>query len=642
MKSSNQIKALLLGVVVFSVMLLLTNCEKEESNQQQTNPLQVSLTKAELKPEELALIEVSEDLDESQPFEGSIETENIDFQPNNNYLIFKVPSGTPGQKNGEVTVNGETLSFQYELVANSYSDPEVYVEEYLTEQATRNIQLENLQDAFIADSIPGFEDIAADRAVWDQIAQDAAAEVAALSPENKAKLAQLIDANREWMQRLDDALMMRSIYSDTRATRDECKAVIDRGRQELTDGKTFSAAATAVEAYWCALTFDEKQYEEIDNDMERGVLLLQDVEFLPGPGFLLTLTNMVGRKIDALTKELQGTMSSNGVADDILEVDNRRSNEIPFGNGDPEPIFTKIRFRSINQNDIDTEGEVGEAANFFDQVISNYNAMVEASSQPLIWRPGFTSTSTIKDFNQFLTIPEASVSNGDIVLITTQYRNETWEVAFGNDGNETEPTFEFDLQYNDGYIELEKTVSAKISDGCKPCNGQTTFTDPRDGKTYDLVEIGCQCWFAENLNYSTGSSACYDNDNANCNVYGKLYDYWSANSACPSSTHLPSSNEWQELIAFLGGESVAGGKMKTTTLWNAPNTGADNASGFTGLPGGNWTTYPPPSGSYGNMEALGYWWTSDQTNVVLRADNENVGTASPNLDFKFSCRCILD
>ena len=120
MKSSNQIKALLLGVVVFSVMLLLTNCEKEESNQQQTNPLQVSLTKAELKPEELALIEVSEDLDESQPFEGSIETENIDFQPNNNYLIFKVPSGTPGQKNGEVTVNGETLSFQYELVANSY------------------------------------------------------------------------------------------------------------------------------------------------------------------------------------------------------------------------------------------------------------------------------------------------------------------------------------------------------------------------------------------------------------------------------------------------------------------------------------------------------------------------------------------
>ena len=90
------------------------------------------------------------------------------------------------------------------------------------------------------------------------------------------------------------------------------------------------------------------------------------------------------------------------------------------------------------------------------------------------------------------------------------------------------------------------------------------FTDPRDGQTYKTVKIGDQIWLAENLNYdpAAGNSWCYEDDTANCAVYGRLYDWETAKTACPAGWHLPSEDEWDQLIAFLGGEAAAGGKIR--------------------------------------------------------------------------------
>jgi uncharacterized protein (TIGR02145 family) len=90
---------------------------------------------------------------------------------------------------------------------------------------------------------------------------------------------------------------------------------------------------------------------------------------------------------------------------------------------------------------------------------------------------------------------------------------------------------------------------------------------------------------------------CYNNDIANCNIYGGMYE-WNeamqydttegAQGICPDGWHIPTDAEWTTLTTFLGGESVAGGKMKEAGFahWYSPNTGATNESGFTGLPGG--------------------------------------------------------
>jgi len=162
-------------------------------------------------------------------------------------------------------------------------------------------------------------------------------------------------------------------------------------------------------------------------------------------------------------------------------------------------------------------------------------------------------------------------------------------------------------------------------------NTGNTFTDTRDGTEYKTVTIGGQVWMAENLKYlpsvvgpGTGSKTDpyyyvygYDGTNvnaakatANYATYGVLYNWEAAKAACPDGWHLPTDAEWTELTDYLGGESVAGGKLKETgtTHWYSPNTGATNEIGFTALPGGSRGSY----GSFVNFGGLGFWWSATE------------------------------
>jgi hypothetical protein len=85
-----------------------------------------------------------------------------------------------------------------------------------------------------------------------------------------------------------------------------------------------------------------------------------------------------------------------------------------------------------------------------------------------------------------------------------------------------------------------------------------SFTDERDGKTYRTINIGDQVWFAENLQF-IGEDPY---NNLNCTVYGQLYSWNETKDACPPGWHLPTVDEWNQLVDFLGGKDIAGGKLK--------------------------------------------------------------------------------
>lgn len=146
------------------------------------------------------------------------------------------------------------------------------------------------------------------------------------------------------------------------------------------------------------------------------------------------------------------------------------------------------------------------------------------------------------------------------------------------------------------------------------------------------VTIGNQVWKTKNLDVSTyrngdtipqitdmaawaalttGAWCYYNNDSSNNATYGKLYNWYAVNDIrglAPLGWHIPSKDEWSVLTYFLGGDSLAGGKMKATTLWNSPNTGATNQSGFTGFPGGYRNEY----GAFDFAGKNGYWWFSKE------------------------------
>lgn len=181
---------------------------------------------------------------------------------------------------------------------------------------------------------------------------------------------------------------------------------------------------------------------------------------------------------------------------------------------------------------------------------------------------------------------------------------------------------------------------------CKACDGKNTFTDPRDGRTYNIAQIGDQCWFIENLNYDKGFSWCYLKVEYFCTTYGRLYDWRAALSACPEGWHLPSRTEWKQLTDYLGGEGVAGGKMKSTSdLWKLPNTGATNSSCFSGLPGG----FNNENRDFYGIGETSFYWSSTEagpSNAWLNVLNYDSGNMDPSYNFSKNygiyCRCISD
>jgi len=175
---------------------------------------------------------------------------------------------------------------------------------------------------------------------------------------------------------------------------------------------------------------------------------------------------------------------------------------------------------------------------------------------------------------------------------------------------------------------------------------QDFFIDIRDFKRYEVVKIGTQIWFAENLAFKpiTGNFWVYDDNNSNIATYGYLYNYETAKNCCPTGWHLPGNEEWLTLINFFGGKSSAGGSLKAIRGWNSPNAGATNSSGFNVLPGGNRSV----GGTFYHLGNNALLWSGTTKGILsgwrirLNYDNTSVGLDPCGRITGLSVRCIKD
>ncbi|MBK8227478.1 MAG: T9SS type A sorting domain-containing protein [Flavobacteriales bacterium] len=205
------------------------------------------------------------------------------------------------------------------------------------------------------------------------------------------------------------------------------------------------------------------------------------------------------------------------------------------------------------------------------------------------------------------------------------------------------------------------------------CSGNTV-TDI-DGNVYPVVTIGTQCWMAENLRtsryrdgsnipnvtsnmgwtdgmFGVGAWCNYDNDPNNDAVYGKLYNWLAAgnDNLCPLGWHVPTDEEWMTLESSLGmpanelevfdpNRGVAqnvGGKLKAITLWESPNTGATNTSGFTALPTGYRDYF---MGTYLLLDTYSYLWTAS-LNDNGYPWSRSLGNTSPGVGRDYQNRLV--
>jgi len=176
-----------------------------------------------------------------------------------------------------------------------------------------------------------------------------------------------------------------------------------------------------------------------------------------------------------------------------------------------------------------------------------------------------------------------------------------------------------------------------------------TFVDDRDGKTYRTVKVGTLTWMAENLNFAADSSVCLDNDESNCQKYGRLYNWETAMKACPAGWRLSSDEDWVSLALAVAGKcngrvhwEILLKKLKTTTGWRGEN-GTDEI-GFSALPGGfGWS-----DGEFFSSDAYGSWWSAteaegDATSAkIWEIASYSYGRESNNKMHLRSVRCVRE
>lgn len=126
------------------------------------------------------------------------------------------------------------------------------------------------------------------------------------------------------------------------------------------------------------------------------------------------------------------------------------------------------------------------------------------------------------------------------------------------------------------------------------------IVDSRDSKTYQTIRIGTQCWLRQNMNYETGTSACYNDNTDNCATYGRLYNYSTASGVCPSGWHLPSLTEWCTLAQYLDATTTCAHGYSGTDA----GTKLKDSNGMNLLLGGWYQT------SYSQLGNFGTYWTS--------------------------------
>ena len=251
-------------------------------------------------------------------------------------------------------------------------------------------------------------------------------------------------------------------------------------------------------------------------------------------------------------------------------------------------------------------------------------------------------------------------------------------------------------RYAWAYSTCGNSIATTLNETTSTCGCPGTPTVSYGGKIYNTVQIGSQCWMAENLSigtminglvYQTDNGIiekyCYDNLESNCDIYGGLYQWaetvqylngatnttsWSPMPSgnvigiCPTGWHIPKEEEWCTLTQYLDPTVVicpygtwtgidVGGKMKETgTLhWFPPNTGATNSSGFTALPGG-YNNLPIVS-KFKNLGTHGNFWSSTQyyyspsikaRRFFLMYNDQRVADGGVYKAYGYSVRCLKD
>lgn len=369
--------------------------------------------------------------------------------------------------------------------------------------------------------------------------------------------------------------------------------------------------------------------------------------------------NIIEMKINALT----GTNNRN--TNSQLSLTENVATTLPFN----------VNVRPIQETDSNSQQEYMKlyfaTKNRLNELISNINEailwvnnaipFVSFDTLPLAQVSSSANPVTADVTSQIMQKINFNISHSNLSLETATLQNNgqlNLKVKFVGNPTATSISSTLNYTYNDDFSSFSGSFPIEVNE-VSACESVTDI----DGNVYESVTIGTQCWMKSNLNVSryrngdiipqvtdpavwsqltTGAWCYYENNTANGTIYGKLYNWYAITDPrglAPEGWHIPLNNEWDILSNYLGGDNIAGGKLKATTSWNSPNTGATNSSGFSALAGGR-------RGWNGDFNEINYgadfanydyiWYRS------LSYNTSNFGFVINNNRLGLYVRCVKD
>lgn len=638
---------------VLTTSTLFDSCKKSDT--QETPQVSAYQTEKDAYNQyEIGVILCKQNLESGAKLEGKVGQASVQIVVATDSTLAFVVLPTvfqTGQNELTFTLNGKPASVPVKVLASVLvASPTEEVNNFTNNQQSQILTIENMlaQDV----QLTGNTDIASAISAAKSMTAEFKSDFDKLNVQDKIIIANFIAANKATFENLNSEIntMIATLTSD-------------HGMLRRTG---FCMEGTPVERYKCHWTF---LYQKLKVVVTAGALSYLAASTIPATGLFglgvaavpvalaapaMVAVVSVSAKLVYIHFKVTQLLVLNLVKDAQLRTNN---NPAVFEKGISTSLPIKVRLRNIQTEDGNSGLswlKIGMA------MVNKYNALCEkfkvnkfkflfGGVRSIETNPFKLSHITIKNITnpkvQFVAL-EGTLANPKIKFTTTE---------------SSEQLFSFDLVYNDEVnLPVSITVPSKVIIGCN----FNTVVDIRDNQTYNIVQIGNQTWFAENLRYSgnipylpnntqwfdnrTGAWCYYDNDANNDIPYGKLYKWYTIKNfnLCPSGWHVATDADWTILTTFLGGELVAGGKMKSTgtQYWQSPNAEATNSSCFLALPGG----YRDLPGKFWDKGGGGSWWSSTETSELqasIRELNFGVGKiikSSTTKDFGLSVRCVKD
>ncbi|MFN8236875.1 MAG: FISUMP domain-containing protein [Chitinophagales bacterium] len=597
-------------IMVALSALFIFSCKKDTKE-----PESFKFEKTQYYPAELAQINTTGIILTQANYTATLNGSNVTLIAYQKSLVLPVPDLSAGSYTLIVNIDGKEYRGDFTLLTSPLiADPQTV---FNTQISKLNNSVSDLQ--IIANSLPADRKskLLADIAIIDDWKTQLQSQFDTLSPSEKLNCARAIEANSWWIDEITNGI--DSFRTQTVNLRIGLTGIEDYEK------KVDRAIVNYLKPLFVLLI---KDIPKIVACTATGAVVGSGIPVIgTGIGATVGLGIAIGNYITDARKLIVAEgrlLDATFEPMNAVETENQRIMALSYTNNVRTQLKITNNYRTPYKNDrTNPVPVVKDIIDFTDADDVLFQQINDILPQQLSFNPpsidDYTSYSiTNRDVHSnYVTI--TNISNSKVTM-TMDKQDGSVFVTFKT--TETAPqNFSYTVQYdNPRFGNYSKTVSATLTT-------DSTVTDI-DGNVYRTVRIGTQVWMAENLkttryndgtaiptglsnsawqNTTSGAYSVYNNDAANNTTYGKLYNWYAVNTGklAPAGWHVPTNAEWNMLITYLGGD-VAGGKLKSTTLWNSPNTGATNSSGFAGLPGGERRF----EGTYDYIGESGYWWSS--------------------------------